>query len=196
MKPLDLPTPTLHRPQARRRLATLAAMAGLTATLLAACAQTGPRSATGAEVTDVMAAFRSGELRLTCDTACSGAWGTHRHEAKGYYTARLWPDLVGVIAKVGMRVDSGYFYLGRAAEGLQHTEAARTYYRLAMATTFKCAGVFNNCDGIDVPREAASGLARLGQAPANPGAGAAGRRTDDSGPLRVNRPKEEPRLRP
>ncbi|MEY4712504.1 MAG: hypothetical protein RIS88_1954 [Pseudomonadota bacterium] len=63
-----------------------------------------------------------------------------------------------------------------------------------MATTFKYAGLFNNCDGIDVPREAASGLARLGQAPVTPGA--AGGRTDDAGPLRANRPKEEPRLRP
>ncbi|MEY4653934.1 MAG: hypothetical protein RI884_2515 [Pseudomonadota bacterium] len=166
-----------------------------TAALLTGCAQTGPRNAAGAEVTDVMAVFRSGELRLTCDTSCAGAWGTHRREAKGYYTARLWPDLVGVIAKVGMRVDSGYFYLARAAEGLQHPEAARTYYRLALATTFKCAGVFNNCDGIDVPREAASALARLGPGPVNPGAGGAGRRPDDSR-LRVNRPKEEPVVRP
>ncbi|MEY2618981.1 MAG: hypothetical protein RL522_1983 [Pseudomonadota bacterium] len=162
------------------------------AVLLVGCAQTGPRSATGAEVTDVMAVFRAGELRLTCDTSCSGAWGAHRREAKGYYNARLWPDLVNVIAQVGMRVDSGYFYLARAAEGLRYTEAARTYYRLALATTFKCAGVFNNCDGIDVPREASAGLSRLAQAPAEP---AAGRRSDD-GPLRVNRPKEEPVLRP
>ena len=94
------------------------------------------------------------------------------------------------------RVDSGYSYLGRAAEGLQHTDAARTYYRLALAITFKRAGLFNNCDGIDVPLEAASGLARLGQTPANPGAGAAGRCTEDASPSRVNRPKEKLRLRP
>ncbi len=168
---------------------------GLIALLLAGCAQTGPRGASGEVVTDVMAAFRSGELRLTCDTACSGAWGTHRREAKGYYDARLWPDLVNVIAKVGMRVDSGYFYLGRAAEGLRHTEAARTYYRLALATTFKCAGLFNNCDGIDVPREASAGLSRLAQAPADPAASQPTRRADGA-PVRVNRPKEEPLPRP
>lgn len=166
-------------------------LAALTAALLAGCAQTGPRSTSGSEVTDVMAAFRSGDLRLTCDTACSGAWGMNRRDAKGYYNARLWPDLVGVIAKVGMRVDSGYFYLGRAAEGMRYPEAARTYYRLALATTFKCAGVFNNCDGIDVPREATAALARLTQAPAQPG-----RRTEDASPLRANQPKEDPQLRP
>ena len=114
MNPLQL-LPSKLRSSATRWCMTFA-----TAALLTGCAQTGPRNAAGAEVTDVMAVFRSGELRLTCDTSCAGAWGTHRREAKGYYTARLWPDLVGVIAKVGMRVDSGYFYLARAAEGLQH----------------------------------------------------------------------------
>lgn len=130
---------------------------------LAACAQIGPRHVNGTEVVDVMSAFRSGELRLTCDTACSGAWGSNRREAKGYDARQMWPDLVRVIAKVGMRVDSGYYYLGRAAEGQRHTDAARVYYQLALATTFKCAGLFNNCDGVDVPREATAALARLGR---------------------------------
>jgi hypothetical protein len=136
--------------------------------LLAGCAQTGPRTASGTQAVDVMAAFRAGDLRLTCDTACSGAWGSHRKEAKGYYDARLWNDLVGVISKVGMRVDSGYFYLGRAAEAQRHLDAARVYYRLAATNSFKCAGLLNNCDGINVPREAAAALARLAAIPMEP----------------------------
>ena len=134
------------------------------ACLLAGCAQTGPRNARGEPVVDWMATFRSGDLRLTCDTACSGAWGANRRTVKGHYDAQSWNDLVRSIALVGMRVDSGYFYLGRAAEGLRQTEAARVYYRLALATTFKCAGLINNCDGVDVPREASAGLARLARA--------------------------------
>lgn len=132
--------------------------------LLAGCAQVGPRNASGQQVVDWMATFRSGDLRLTCDTACSGAWGANRRTVKGYYDAQAWNDLVRAVALVGMRVDSGYFYLGRAAEATRHTEAARTYYRLALATTFKCAGLINNCDGVDVPREASAGLARLTRA--------------------------------
>lgn len=162
----------------------------LVACLLAGCAQTGPRTASGEPVGDVMATFRSGDLRLTCDTACSGAWGANRRTVKGHYDVQSWNDLVGAIALVGMRVDSGYFYLGRAAEAMRHHEAARTYYRLALSTTFKCAGLINNCDGIDVPREASAGLTRLTRAaPADPPARPA------ELPVRLrpdSRPKEEP----
>jgi hypothetical protein len=163
------------------------------ACLLAGCAQTGPRNASGEPVVDWMATFRSGDLRLTCDTACSGAWGANRRTVKGHYDAQSWSDLVRSIALVGMRVDSGYFYLGRAAEGLRQTEAARVYYRLALATTFKCAGLINNCDGVDVPREASAGLARLARAtPADTSARPA------TLPARLrpeNQPKEEPLAR-
>jgi hypothetical protein len=163
------------------------------ACLLAGCAQIGPRSASGEQVVDVMATFRSGDLRLTCDTACAGAWGSNRRSARTYYDAQAWVDLVRVVAQVGMRVDSGYFYLGRAAEGLRQPDAARLYYRLALANTFKCAGLINNCDGIDVPREASAGLTRLARAtpvdtPARPAESTPRVRPE-------NRPKEEPQAR-
>ncbi len=166
----------------------------LVACLLAGCAQVGPRNASGKQVVDWMATFRSGDLRLTCDTACSGAWGANRRTVKGYYDAQAWNDLVRAVALVGMRVDSGYFYLGRAAEATRHTEAARTYYRLALATTFKCAGLINNCDGVDVPREASAGLARLARAapvetPVRPAELPARLRPE-------SQPKQEPRPQP
>ena len=166
----------------------------LVACLLAGCAQVGPRNASGQQVVDWMATFRSGDLRLTCDTACSGAWGANRRTVKGYYDAQAWNDLVRAVALVGMRVDSGYFYLGRAAEATRHTEAARTYYRLALSTTFKCAGLINNCDGVDVPREASAGLARLARAapvetPVRPAELPARLRPE-------SQPKQEPRPQP
>jgi hypothetical protein len=165
--------------------------------LLAGCAQVGPRNASGQQVVDWMATFRSGDLRLTCDTACSGAWGANRRTVKGYYDGQSWNDLVRSIALVGMRVDSGYFYLGRAAESLRHHDAARLYYRLALGTTFKCAGLINNCDGIDVPREASAGLARLARAiPATPAANTPARPAEIPARLRPeSRPKEEPLVR-
>jgi hypothetical protein len=165
--------------------------------LLAGCAQVGPRNASGQQVVDWMATFRSGDLRLTCDTACSGAWGANRRTVKGHYDAQSWNDLVRSIALVGMRVDSGYFYLGRAAESLRHHDAARLYYRLALGTTFKCAGLINNCDGIDVPREASAGLARLARAiPATPTANTPARPAEIPARLRPeSRPKEEPLVR-
>ena len=166
----------------------------LVACLLAGCAQIGPRNASGEPVVDVMAAFRSGDLRLTCDTACSGAWGANLRTVKGHYDAQSWNDLVRSIAQVGMRVDSGYFYLGRAAEATRNAEAARTYYRLALTTTFKCAGLINNCDGLDVPREASAAMARLARAtPAAPTTSTPVRPAETPARLRPeNRPKDEP----
>jgi len=132
---------------------------------LGACASGGSRTLSGLVVADVLTTFKSGELRLECDTACSGAWGAARRKAKSLYDNQLWTDLVHEVAKVGHRVDQTYFYLGRSAEGLGYNEAASTYFGLALANSYKCAGVFNNCDGLDVPRESREALARILKAP-------------------------------
>lgn len=126
---------------------------------VAGCATGGPRDVSGGEITDFEKAFQRGELRMTCDLACSGAWGMHLREAKGYYDSQLWDDLARITAKVGFRVDLSYLYLARSAEGKGHPEAAATYYRLAAATDYKCSGKL--CDGINVPLESRLGLARV-----------------------------------
>ena len=132
---------------------------------LGACASGGSRTLSGLEVADVLTTFKSGELRLECDTACSGAWGAARRKAKSLYDNHLWTDLVHEVARVGHRVDQTYFYLGRSAEGLGYNEAASTYFSLALANSYKCAGFINNCDGLDVPRESREALARIPKAP-------------------------------
>jgi hypothetical protein len=54
-----------------------------------------------------------------------------------------------------------YYYLGAAAEGLGHKKAAVTYFQSAIHATYKCDGVFYNCDGIDVPKLASKKLKAL-----------------------------------
>jgi hypothetical protein len=131
------------------------------ASSLYGCASSGIQTPTGEQVTYVLEVFERGEARLTCGVACSGAWGSARREEKMLYDQGLWNDLAIKVAKVGFKADQTYFYLGRAAEGLGYANAARTYYKLALASDFKCAGLINNCDGIVFPKEILAALDRL-----------------------------------
>lgn len=125
------------------------------------CASTGIQTSTGEPATNVIEVFQRGEARLNCEVSCSGAWGLARRQAKRLYEQGLWNDLVTEVVRVGFKADQTYFYLGRAAEGLGHTEAARTYYKLGLASSYKCSGIFNNCDGLVFPNEIIAGINRL-----------------------------------
>lgn len=83
---------------------------------------------------------------------CAGRWGANRAEAKSFYSQEMWPELVAVVLKVGFPSDMTYFYLGRAAEGMGFLDAASSYYSLA-PHALKCAGLINNCDGLEPSSE-------------------------------------------
>ncbi|MEX5452132.1 hypothetical protein [Stutzerimonas stutzeri] len=125
------------------------------------CASNGIQTSTGEQATNIIEVFERGEARLNCETSCSGAWGSARRQAKRLYEQGLWNDLAIEVARVGFKADQTYFYLGRAAEGLGHAEAARTYYKLGLASSYKCAGIINNCDGLVFPNEIMAGINRL-----------------------------------
>lgn len=119
--------------------------------IIAGCASTGSHTSSGKEITNIQESLSKGEIRLTCDTACSGSWGAKRKEMKSLYENELWEDLATTVARLGFRSDQTYYYLGRSAEGLGHIDAARTYYKLAKSS-YKCDGFpFNNCDGLVFP---------------------------------------------
>lgn len=121
---------------------------------LIGCSSVGIRNASGNSVDDVYSTFINGDARLTCETSCSGAWGSSRRAQKAFHDNELWRDLAFSVAKVGFQSDQSYYYLGRAAEGLGHTEAARIYYKLALTRVHKCdGGWINNCDGFVFPRD-------------------------------------------
>src|SRR5687768_5349634 len=112
---------------------------------LCGCASKGITTVSGHTTDDTVAAVLSGEARLTCGVSCSGAWGAARRTSKALYEQGLWLDLAVQVARVGHKSDQSYFYFGRAAEGLGQIEEAKTYYRLALASDFRCAGIINNC---------------------------------------------------
>ncbi len=127
---------------------------------LSGCSSQGIESATGEPVVGVFDTFKRGEIRLTCEFSCSGAWGLARKEAKQLYSQASWLLLVDRVARVGYLSDQTYFYLGSAAESLGYYQAAKKYYDLAKIS-FKCNGIINNCDGFVFPRDITAGLSRL-----------------------------------
>lgn len=138
----------------------------LLATALTGCSHGGVQDETGHPVQDVYAAFTKGEVRLRCNTSCSGAWGAESRNWSALYKNALWRDLALRVSEVNFQGDLHYYYLGRAAESLGYPQAASTYYRLSRATQYKCSG--NLCDGINVPEEVAQGLVRVTPLVASP----------------------------
>ena len=94
----------------------------------------------------------AGTLRLTCGVSCSGSWGIYRQRMKSSHDQELWLDLGKQAYSIGHESDLGYYYLGRASEGVGHYKAALTYYTLAKSA-FKCGGIINVCDGLVFPTD-------------------------------------------
>ena len=122
------------------------------------CASGGIQSPTGEPLPDVLAALKSGQIRLSCDAACAVSWRTTRHQVKALHDNELWNHLAIEVSRVGYKVDLAYYYLGRAAEGLGYYDSASIYYNLALADIFECDGIINNCDGFVFPRDARNRL--------------------------------------
>jgi len=109
--------------------------------------------------------FQSGDAAMTCGISCSMSYGTARPELEYLYDTQDWAGLSTKLLDLGYNNDQSWFYLGRAAEGLGYTAAARKYYTQALAAGVKCAGFMNVCDGVDVPLLAQTRLAALSPAP-------------------------------
>lgn len=158
---------------ARKPSAFRSAFIAICVFMIYGCASSGIQTPTGEQATNVTTAFERGEARLNCGVTCAVAWGSSRRDARELYDQGLWKDLAIQVAKVGFKSDQTYFYLGRAAEGLGLVDAALTYYKLGLASPYKCAGIINNCDGLVFPAEIIYGTKRL-PAPAKAEAAIAG----------------------
>jgi hypothetical protein len=125
---------------------------------LAACATGGPASQ---KETDEQALEQlgTGSVVLDCDQSCGEAWRRNRPEMMTYLKANDWRDLALLVIRTDYRQDLGYFYLGRAAEGLDEREAASGYYKTAEALatgtvdSAKCAATPDGCDGLTLLTE-------------------------------------------
>jgi hypothetical protein len=110
--------------------------------------------------------FQEGKTVLDCGMSCSGSWGWIRDELQMYYHTNRWENLANKVLRNGHNVDLNYYYLGVAAEGLGYKKAAITYFKSAIHASHTCVyALGNNCDGIDVPKIAATKLEAIEKKP-------------------------------
>lgn len=105
--------------------------------------------------------LKSGTIRLHCESACTLRWNSRSRHLKALHDNKLWTDLANEVRDIDYVSDLSYYYLGRAAEGLGHAEAAATYYKLALSYLYRCDGWISGCDGFDFPRDIRGRLSGL-----------------------------------
>ena len=119
--------------------------------LLAACAAQAPRVSEETQLQQL----QSGEASLNCTTLpCQFNWVSQRPNALQMYNSERWRELAVLVMRGGYRNDLTYFYLGRAAEGLNYLTAAEGYYRTSeqlSASELACVRGNNSCDGFTLP---------------------------------------------
>ncbi|MEI6557129.1 MAG: hypothetical protein WCO00_01885 [Rhodospirillaceae bacterium] len=151
-----------------RRLAPRIAGLGIGLLALAGCANQ-YEFRTEAERVAVMDSFKNGKAILNCGVNCIVSWALVRGHAAQLYSQKNWQPLAEDVLKVGVSEDIAWFWLGAAAQGLRHYDAANHYYRIAgsiAAThppgTLRCAeSGTDTCYGINLLREIPVRLAAL-----------------------------------
>lgn len=141
-----------------------AALSGLALLVLGACAA-GPEAMTP----ELWQQFRDGRIVQDCGAACLPSWiGSDSNVAKAAYDKGDWRMLAETVILSGYRTDQTYFYLGRAAEGLGHAQAAIRYYQLSLTLhrgsdqRFHCSSSKSEiCDGLAVEALTVQRLASL-----------------------------------
>ena len=104
----------------------------------------------------IMRDFHDGEIILKCDSYCYGTWLDERQALGVLYAKGRWKDLVVGVTSIGFKEDLGYFWLGRAAEGLGDFDNALIYYNISYIihrdkTVGSCkATPRGTCFGIDI----------------------------------------------
>lgn len=117
--------------------------------------------------------FTRGQIHLS--TGLAGAGNNVWYEDR-YYEASVrgdWKALAKLAIESDDGNDTGYFYLGLAAEGMHYTDAARIYYQLSInasqtnnppADCTPGVGYLSDrqCHGLSLPRDAYNHLHMLG----------------------------------
>jgi hypothetical protein len=102
------------------------------ATMLSACAPAPevPRTVSPALLDSV----REGTVELTCrSSACENVWLARVEHAAHLTTQARWAELSALLTVTNYSSDIGYYFLGRAADGLGSPRAAVHYYEIAKA---------------------------------------------------------------
>ena len=110
--------------------------------------------------------FLNGRIELTCQLLCPGAMGWEAARLHEIYDRGNWEQLSREVIRIGYPSDLSYYYLGRAAEGLGATPAARAYYTKVLEMSKNnndttCEWWAHPCQSVDLPALARAGLERL-----------------------------------
>lgn len=122
----------------------------------------GERTVRNTEIPEFNTDFLEGKADLTCTTlSCNWEWGSVRGRLKELHALGQWHELAKEVLNANLPSDQGFYYLGKASEGLGAPNAALEYYAKALKNSHKCAGVLNNCDGLDIPKLAKERVAMI-----------------------------------
>jgi hypothetical protein len=108
--------------------------------------------------------WHNGNVRFTCRLACAFAFGTNRDRLQQLHEAQLWTALSSEVLRLQFDQDLSYYYLGRAAEGLGHLDAARSYYVRSMHAQYHCDDAFDLCNGLNLRKALSDRLASIQEA--------------------------------
>ena len=117
----------------------------------------------------LLARFASGASVLDCEGACSSTYVHSQADIWSRYDAQDWQGLALLILHIRWRRDITYFFLGAAAQGLGHLEAADRYYRFAGALASstrpmnRCASIYELCGPLSLPQDIYPRLAAVDQ---------------------------------
>lgn len=106
--------------------------------------------------------FKSGSLKLEYSVFGKGYTGAE--DLKRMYEEKKWEELVNSVVSKRFVINTYYFYLGAAAEGLGYPVAAYKYFELAAKTPEKCADYqtwTDTCVGFKFPNDAVTRMAGL-----------------------------------
>lgn len=116
-------------------------------------------------VNPVLETFRQGDARLQCES-CGLSYSLRSGTLKELDAAGDWEALAREVLDVGYSQDIAWYYLGRAAAGLNLPGPARRYYEqavsLAMQKETHCKALLTDlCNAVELPRDARAALAVL-----------------------------------
>ncbi len=111
-----------------------------------------------------LAQLRAGRPLLNCREPCLAEWQRIQPQAAQLDGGARWQDLALLLVRAGYQDDLSLYYLGRAAEGLGHREAAAGYYRQSAqlsGSAGSCQSLSRLCGGLVLPRAAALRVAAI-----------------------------------
>jgi hypothetical protein len=103
---------------------------------------------------EILDSVRNGTVELTCkSSACENVWLARVEHAANLTTQARWAELSALLIVTNYPSDLGYYFLGRAADGLGSPRAAVHYYEIAKTELKddRSCNAIGLCRGLGIP---------------------------------------------